>query len=133
MDDPKFTDEQKQRLAEYVKRGGMLLAVAACDRPQLVAAVKRLGKELWPKLAWQKLPDDHAVYTRKSHFGLAKRPELWGLTGEDGFTFFVLSPTDLGCLWHHNLRMTREQAFQLAVNLYRYALRGKPIRARPAS
>ena len=115
---PEFTDTQKKRLAEYVRRGGCLLASACCRRTKFVEAVKALGTELWPDLAWQKLPADHPLLTRKSHFDLAKRPDLWGLADKQGFTFLIVTADDLSCLWHQNLLLTEEKAFKFAINLF---------------
>ena len=129
---PEFTDAQKKQLAEYVRRGGCVFASACCRRMEFVDAVKALGTDVWPDLAWRKLPVDHPLLTRKSHFDLEKRPELWGLTDKDGFTFLIVTADDLSCFWHQNLLLTEEEAFKLAINLFRYASRGKPIRARLA-
>ena len=127
---PEFTPADKRKLVEYVRRGGLLFASACCREQEFVAALKALGTELWPDLQWQPLADDHPLMTRKSHFDLEHRPALWGLTDKKGFTFFIVTDVDLSCLWHQNLILTNEDMFRLAINLYRYASRGKPIRAR---
>ena len=129
---PRSSDEDRQKLAEYVRRGGFIFAEACCGQARFASAIKELGGRLWPDLQWQELPDDHPLFTNKSHFNLAKHPALWGLTDKQGFTFLVLSSDDVSCIWHQNLIMTQEDAFRFAINVFRYAGRGKPIRPRLA-
>jgi cell division protein FtsB len=128
-DGPNFSDDEKQKLKDYVVRGGMLFAEACCGRPKFAAAARKLGEELWPELEWKKLPADHPLFTHQSHFDLKTHPALEGLTDAKGFTFFILSPQDVSCIWNQNLRTGHEDDFLLALNVYRYAKRGEPMRS----
>lgn len=125
-------EPSREKLKEYVAKGGCLMAVATCRDAQFIAAARKLGTELWPGLAWTRLADDHPIMTRQSHFDLEQRPELWGLTDAAGFTFFILSADDVACLWHQNRVMTQEDTFRFGINAVRYAARGKPVRSRLA-
>lgn len=127
---PDLPDDQKKKLKEYVTRGGCLMAVATCGKSEFIAGVRKLGVDLWPQYEWRKLEETHPLYTRKSHFDLQQKPELWAMTDKNGFAFFILSVEDLGCVWHQNLIMTQEDWFRFGINAVRYAARGKPIRAR---
>jgi hypothetical protein len=129
-DGPKLNDEEKKRIKDYVARGGFLFAEACCGRPKFAAAARQLGQELWPDLEWKILPADHPLYTRQSHVDLKKAPPLEGLTDAQGFTFFILSPQDVSCIWNQNLMTDHENEFLLALNVYAYARHGQPIRAR---
>jgi uncharacterized protein DUF4159 len=129
---PKFDSAEEKKLVQYIDSGGCLLAVATCRNTKFVQGVKKLGTALWPKLSWRRLPDDHPLLTRESHFDLKTRPTLWALESADGFAFFILSETDVACSWHQNALPSSEDDFQFGINLHRYASRGKPIRPRLA-
>jgi len=127
---PKLTLEQKTRLRHYIAKGGCLLACATCAKPEYIQGMKALGAELWPEVEWKKLEDAHPIFTRQSHFDLKARPELWALTDQQGFAFFLLAAEDVGCVWHQNLTTNQEDWFRFGINAVRYAARGKPIRSR---
>ena len=130
-DGPKLTDEEKKKLKDYVDRGGFLFAEACCGRPKFATAVRKLAQELWPGLECKKLPADHPLFTRQSHFDLKKARPLEGLTDATGFTFFILSPQDVSCLWNQNMITNYDSDFLMALNVYDYARRGRPISPRP--
>jgi len=126
----KLTKEEKDKLKSYVRNNGLIFAEACCGRGNFTSTVRALGKELWPDLDWQKLPDDHPLYTQKTVYDIEKKPALVALVDKKGFAFFILSPTDLSCAWHQELSIEYRDYFRLAVNVYKYAKRDEPIRPR---
>lgn len=115
---------------EQPKSAQGTIAEACCSRPKFSMAIRQLGQELWPDLEWKILPADHPLYTRQSHVALKQAPPLEGLTDAKGFTFFILSPQDVSCLWNQNLILNHENDFLLALNIYDYARHRQPIRPR---
>ena len=127
---PRMSKQEKEKLKSFVANRGLIFAEACCGRSNFTTGVKSLGKELWPDLEWQKLPDDHPLYTQKTVYDLEKKPVLWALSDKTGFAFFLLSPGDLSCAWHQALIAERDM-FRLGINVYKYAKRDEPIRPRP--
>jgi hypothetical protein len=60
---------------------------------------------------------------------LADKPTVWAMSDKDGFAFFLILPKDYSPYWHWNLRDQRDP-WRFALNVYRYASRGRPIRPR---
>ena len=127
----RMPEEHRDKIKEYVNHGGLLFAEACEGRPGFTRVVKQLGRQIWPDLQWQRLPDDHPIFTRETQFDLDHKPELQALVDEKGFAFFLLAPDGISCRWHQN-RTDDRDAFRLGINVFRYATRGKPIRPRAA-
>jgi hypothetical protein len=126
-----LSKEEKAKLKQYVDAGWLIYAEACCGSSGFISVMKSVGKQLWPDLQWTPVPDDHPLMTRKTQFDLVERPSLVALSNADGFAFFILSLKDLSPSWHYDVRADQD-AFRFAVNVYRYANRGKPIRPRSA-
>jgi len=129
---PQFSARQQESLKQYAARGGLLFADACNGGRDFTKTIRELGQAAWPDLEWKKLDGKHPLYTQDAHFDLTKQPELWGLTDKQGFTFFVLSPRGISGDWHGNNTRRNRDTFRFAINLFRYALRGKPVRGRVA-
>lgn len=116
-----FTDEQENRLREYVLRGGLILAHADCSASSFAQSVRQLGKKLFPSYDFSELPDDHPLYTRQQFPRSAwrQRPVVQSL-GNGVRELIVLLPTgDAARAWHAN-DTARLPVFQLIANLHLY-------------
>jgi hypothetical protein len=95
----KFTAEEKQKLKEYVEKGGTILAEDCCSKPGFGTTFKELLKELWPDCTLADLPKNHAIYT--SFRKLTNAPRLMGLALEkgQGRLGVIYIPNGISCRW----------------------------------
>ena len=132
-------DEEKARLKEYLKRGGVLFANALCGKAAFDASFRALIKDLFPDQTLQQLPLDHPVYTSghkidkvnysravlEEHPGL-DTPTLEGLT-LDNRTVVFYSKYDIGCALDAGAVLQgkgylKKCAYRVATNVVLYAL-----------
>lgn len=107
----RWTDEEVNRLKNYLRAGGMLLADACCGRLAFDAAFRREIARVFPANRLAALPQDHPLlhihaeieqvqYTPRvvEDFGAIPGPMLEGIT-LDGRVVVVYSRFDLGNGW----------------------------------
>lgn len=129
-----LTDLQRANLAEYLKKGGFLLASAGCSSKEWAQSFRREISGIFPRLKMKKLKADHAVFhtvyditsSRYKH-GRAQLPHLEGLE-IDGAIVLIFSPDGLNdtdnvggdccCCGGNEVKAAR----QINVNLLAYAL-----------
>ena len=94
-----FTPEEKQKLKEYVERGGTILAEDCCSKKPFDESFRAMLKELWPESDLVDLPKTHAIYT--SYRKLTSPPRLMGLALEKGQGRFgvLYIPNGISCRW----------------------------------
>ena len=134
-----LSDEEKDRLRQYLKRGGVLFANALCGKKAFDTSFRALIKEVFPDQELELLAPDHPVYScayqidkvgytravREEHPGLDK-PTLEGITLE-GRTVVFYSKYDIGCGLDsgavlHGKGYLRPCCFRLATNIVLYAM-----------
>ena len=95
----KFSDGEKQKLKEYVERGGTILGEAGCGKAAFDISFRELLKELWPDTELRALPKTHPIYT--SFRKLAQKPLLMGLPLEEGQGRLgvIYIPHGISCKW----------------------------------
>ncbi|MEM8874556.1 MAG: DUF4159 domain-containing protein [Planctomycetota bacterium] len=125
-DQPLFlNDEQKDKIRQYLLEGGMLVANPDCNNGGFKRSVMTLATELFPDQPWdwRTLPPNHPIYTEQQ-FKAAnwkRRPNMQGLS--NGVRELVLLlPNDLARTWQTDVSLRKEEDFQLAANLYLYAI-----------
>lgn len=122
-----FTDDQKDKLRQFTETGGTVFFEATCGSRNARAWWETLCKELWPKYEFQKLPDDHPLWTADATVPAGRRPLLYGLS--DGLrTFVFLAPTDISCSWNTVGTTRNAETFLVGNNLFMYASDKRPIR-----
>jgi hypothetical protein len=145
----RFSPAERQALAEYLKRGGFVIADAICASPQFAAAFRREFEALWPKAAFVTLPADHPLYSQEYRGFLIDRvtvrdpqarvegeplnanlvqqtPVLEALEIE-GRVAVVFSPLDLSCALENQPSLEcrgyiKTDAARLGVNILLFAL-----------
>lgn len=132
-----FTDEEKEKLREFAKRGGIILADDCCQSKEFDEGFRKLVADLFPDAPLKELGADHRVFS--AHFKLmpdVNRPLLGvdlpvadlaedakARAGKDATrTVVFYAPWTLGCVWNQNLLTNHERVFKIAVNIFRYAM-----------
>ena len=125
--DPKFTDEQWNKLREYSLRGGTLLFIPSHGGTEFLEAVKKRLGGLYGKdremagahFTLEKLGEEHPFYTCYLNLKtVARNAPIWGVS--DGTRLLaVVNQRDLACPWHRrDERRGGKTDFELGVNFY---------------
>lgn len=134
-----WSDEECERLRNYLKAGGMLLADACCGRLAFDRAFRRELAKALPESQLEQLPLDHPLYniheqirtveytprTREDYGGIDV-PTLEGIT-LDGRLAVVYSRFDLGDGWEqfphpYAYGYSEKDALNIGTNLLVYAV-----------
>jgi hypothetical protein len=128
-----LSDEQVQKLREYIDRGGFLFAEGCCGGVDFDRGFRLLMKRMFPEPDHQLrlLPPEHPVWTAEERVDARYLRPLWGV--DIGCrTSVVYCPEDLGCYWELARagredklpRVVREQvdaARSIGINVLAYA------------
>jgi hypothetical protein len=128
-----FSDEEAQRLREYLLRGGFL---HADDNYGMDASFRAAMAKVFPDKEWVELPFDHPIYHSyydfpnglpKVHEHDGKPPQGLGLFDGDRLMVFYTYECDLGDGWedpevHHDPFEIRQAALKMGVNIVVFAL-----------
>jgi hypothetical protein len=106
---PDFSATARERLRQYVEKGGVIFAEACCGRPEFDQGFKKLIKQIFPEKEYtlKPLSADHPVWRAKHQLTPDLHP-LWGIDNGRR-TAVIYSPKDLSCYWN--------QAAQIPANL----------------
>lgn len=133
-----FDDEQKQKLKQYVLRGGMLLADPVGGDGVFVRSFTALLRELFGELELEEMENDHPLFT--AHFNLREPargrmpvPKMFALS--NGVRTLAVLPTgELGCTWQSYNVARGEDIFRFGGNVMMYVSdRGKGLLGRGSS
>ena len=114
---PKFTDDEINKLRDYVQQGGFIFAEACCGRKEFFVGIEDVLRRMYPDRKLEPLPRDHLIYNM--YFKLkGDVPPLLGLTSACR-TSIIVSPTDLSCAWEK--REFDSGAFEMGTNIAAYA------------
>jgi hypothetical protein len=109
----------------------MILAVADCGGRGFATSVRKLGGELFPG-EFRELPNDHPVYTEQQ-FKREKwktRPSVLGLSNGVRELVVLIPQADPGKVWQSNNTGGNESLWQLAANVFQYAVDKRNLRNR---
>jgi Domain of unknown function (DUF4159) len=127
---PKLSDDDRQKIKQYIENGGMLLTQADAGRPNFSRFVEDLGKQLFPQYPWIDLPSDSVLYSVSYH--LTDHPPMRAIT--NGSRILMLHwPTDLTRFWQLRQDRIGRSSFELGVNLALYAAGKSELKNRLAS
>jgi uncharacterized protein DUF4159 len=100
---PDFTDEQVERLRQYVNQGGFIFAEACCDGEGFDQGFRELTKRMFPEpeYALHLLPKDHPAYSAEERVDVRYiDPELYGIdVGCRTSIIYAPHRLRLSCLW----------------------------------
>ncbi len=97
---PKFNAEEKQKLRDYVDRGGFIFAEACCGGGTFDSGFRELMSEIFPgsEFKLRPLPKEHPIWHAEEPVDPDHWRDLWGI--DVGCrTSVVYSPQDLSCQW----------------------------------
>ncbi|MFN0136960.1 MAG: DUF4159 domain-containing protein, partial [Phycisphaerae bacterium] len=122
-------DDHRAKLIEYVRRGGMLLAIA--DRPEsrFVDTIRAFCNAAYPDLTLRAIDRQHPLIGPKAQFPIDQPPEMLEL--HNGVrTVLLLVMSDVAETWHRGQSKQKPTAFSLGCNLYGYATDRTTLRSR---
>ncbi len=126
QDCPKFKAEEIEKLREFVRQGGTLLAVATCKLLDFRGGFEAFVRVAFPDDTLVRLPPDHPVFSTVFRLD-GNRIELYGITGGCRTAVFF-SPRDIACLWDvAKVPNDSDEAFRLGTNLAAYATGLEPL------
>lgn len=145
----RFSTDERNALAQYVRRGGFVFADAICASEPFNAAFRAEMKAVLPEASWERLPAGHPIFTTEFRgYELAsvtlRDPEARD-TGDpltarrstiapllevlkiDGRIAIVLSPYDISCALENHASLDCKgyipaDAAKIAVNVLLFAL-----------
>lgn len=131
-----MNEREKQRLAEYLRYGGVLFADACCGSEQFDEAFRLLMRELFPDNPMKTIVPNHELFTIAYDLGQVQFTKaLGGRVGPpvlegveiDGRLAVIYSKYDLGCAMERQQSIacrgyTHDSAIRIATNIVIYAL-----------
>ena len=137
-----FTPAERQRLRDYVLKGGFIYLDACCGRKEFGDSVRGELAKIFPRRPLRKLPPDHPLYHCTYDVTQVAYTPAAGIVGLapppfEGIdvgcrTAVVFSPCDLSCGWDMHTHATcagvrAEHALKLGANLIAYAMATKAM------
>ncbi len=124
-----FTDQQAATLHDYCQRGGLLLGVACCSKPEFTQGFRDLAQRIFPEYPLRPVTTSHPLLNGEIQYEIKNPPEL--LEVHNGVrTLMLLSTQDICAPWNQYRLGRWENAFQLACNIYLYATDKTTLRSR---
>jgi len=124
--DPQFTDDDIEKIRQFVLAGGIVFSSADGSREPFTIAMKKYASKIANgRYEMRPLPPDHPllnVYSKiktptGQYLGLSNGVREW----------WVHSTGDMPAIWHSR-GVTRQEAFDFPLNLYWYATGKRPLR-----
>ena len=133
---PKLSEEEVRNMREYLLRGGFLLAddcilegsYSGNQLPAFTRGMQEAMKKVFPDRSFEVIAHDHPVYhcfyQFEGGFPRCHPDGHWeGLGLFDGDRLMVLlSPNDLCCGWQFNWGVQTQNAYEMGINIFIYAL-----------
>ena len=128
---PYFTDDDFDKLRQYVEAGGMLYLQADGDESaEFDAFARAFAKRLFPQYELGDLPPGHVLYN--ALYKVDPPPPL-KVVSNGSRVLLLYSPTDLSRAWQLRDERAKENVFQFGVNLFVYAAGKRELRNRLSS
>jgi hypothetical protein len=129
-------DEQMTKIKLFVEQGGLVLGHADCSSENFVNGFKEMAGKMFPSYEFAPLPDNHVIYTNQQ-FPRSKwkgRPNVLSMSNGARELMLLLPDADMARGWQmQQWSGPREEHFQLAANIYLYAVDKKNARRRGES
>ena len=126
---PKFTDDQLNRLRDFVWQGGTILSITECNGAGFRDGIREVYRKLFPQHQLKEVPRNHALYTLQ---GNAPQNLTFHMISNGGRPFVVHTDVDVCLDWQLNRRIGGKPSFDAAANVALYVT-GKQLRARGVS
>jgi len=136
-----LSEAERHQLRNYLQRGGVLFAEAACGRPSFDKAFRRQIAAIFPEQKLQPIPLTHLLYQYPSRISRVRpkpalaehlqlrgdmEPMLLGIEVEGRLTV-IYSPYDLSGGWAlatapYDYGLAQQDAMAIGINILSYAL-----------
>ena len=120
------------KLRTFVEQGGMILGNADCNSERFSRSFEKLGTELFPKYEFRQLPPNHVIFTDQQYNSKKWKthPKLRGMSNGVREIITLIPDFDAGRAWQTDSTKTREEAFQLAANIFLYSVDKKNLESK---
>jgi len=115
-EDPKFTDEQLDKLRTFVHQGGTLFSITECSGPGFRAKIREAYKALFPSYELEEAKVGHPLFAEP--FKLYQRGIFMISNGVRPLA--IHCDTDLSLYWQQRRFKTSVRMFQIAANIAAY-------------
>jgi hypothetical protein len=127
-----LSDKDTDKLRLFVQQGGIILGNADCGSKAFSSSFVKLGHTLFPKYEFRRLPVNHPIYVNEQYSaGKWKvKPAVEGLTNGVRELMLLVPDADPSRAWQTESTKTREEAFQLAGNIFLYSVDKENLHAK---
>lgn len=129
----KFSDNENERLREYLLAGGFLFIN---DSYGMDGSVRQMVASLFPEMEFQEIPFDHPIYHSffdfpngppKIHEHDKKPAAGWGISIAGRLVLYYLHESDIGDGWedaqvHNDPPEKRRDALKMGLNIVSYSM-----------
>lgn len=122
-----LSPETKRKLAEYVRRGGLVVGNADCSSAEFTTTFRAIAQELSPQHAFRELPVTHPLLRGLGAAGARTSPQQVSGIADGPRELMLLLPDDAAKEWARGTPTAAGPArpsVALAQNLVRYASAG---------
>jgi hypothetical protein len=130
-----FSDEHRAKLKQFVEEGGIILGNADCASANFAKSFQSLGRQLFPAYDFAPLPEDHVIYTGEQ-FPRSKwkrKPVVTSMSNGARELMILLGEADPARAWQAQQATARAEVFELADDIYLYAVDKQNSRRRGES
>lgn len=122
--------EHEEKIRQFIEQGGLVLGNADSGSKGFSDAFQALGKRLFPTYAFAPLPEEHVLYTNQQFHrsNWARKPAVLSMNNGARELMLLLPDSDAGRWWQMQSPATRQEAFELAANIFLYATDKQPAR-----
>ncbi len=122
-----FSQKEIDKLREFAIDGGIILANADCGSDRFERAwtgPNGLAHKLFPRYEFRELPPEHPIYTNQNFRAKnwKNKPKVMGISNGVREMLLLVPEADVSRAWQTNSVRTREEAYQLAADLFYYAV-----------
>jgi hypothetical protein len=127
-----FSDGEKDKLRAYVEEGGLILGNADCGREEFSKSFIALGHSLFPKYQFREVGSEDLIY-HEMFREFRSRPRVLELHNGIRKLMLLIPDTDPARAWQTRSTLAKEDAFDLAANIYLYAIDKRFVTGRGGS
>ena len=130
--EPKFTQEDIDKLKLFVQQGGTLFMVTEGNGAPFTKGVKDLCAKMFPQYPLAEAPKDHELYS--AHYPLAAGKPKFNIVSNGVRALVIHTDSDLSRAWQQQNVGTEKYAFDAGANVYMYVTdKGAGLRPRGTS
>jgi hypothetical protein len=127
--------EHEAKLRQFVERGGLILGNADGASKNFADGFTTLGKKLFPAYAFAPLPENHVIFVNQQfpRTKWKRKPTVLSLSNGARELMILLPDADPAKAWQTQTVAGREELFQLAADIFLYAVDKQNLRRRGES